>query len=101
MLIQENNKLKEENDALFFTLGRLAALKYARNQTSIYIANFENDTGYCLTNAMKALDGYYIGILGTNWKSMYPNIQDQKTYFIALVEDLNNQLLSLDLGPFN
>ena len=57
-LVQENNKLKKENDVMYYTLRKLFALEKARDRTSTYTANFDNDA-------------YYIFILGKNWKLIY------------------------------
>mgnify|MGYP001030977610 FL=1 len=101
LLVTENNKLIEDNESMLITLRRLAALKKARDLTSIYIENFEEDDGYYEKHANDALDEFYINNIGQDWKLLFTDIKDQRSYYIRLVEDLNNQLLDLDLGPFN
>lgn len=71
------------------------------DQTLIYIENFDTDTRFCQKQAIKALDAYYIDIMGKDWKLIFPDIQDLKTYYVNLVELINSNLFSLDLGPFN
>lgn len=101
-LFKENSELKHKCFKMALVLQRLIALRDARDNVAVYVANISTeDAPYFQKKANQSLDDYYINKKGIDWRKIYPVLGEETPGLYArLWEDLDQELSFPDFGPF-